>query len=106
MSAPAKLRRWTDARDGSAWEVLFAPGVEEDTPAVRHLREGLVFRGPQGEALHAPAPFGWDLESLSEGDLQGLLDQARQAKRLAHREAGWGEEEAAPPAGEAEEAAD
>jgi hypothetical protein len=90
MAVGPKMRRWTDKRDRSAWQVLYAPGVEEDPPAVRHLREGLVFRGDQGD-FHAPAPYGWDLASLSEGDLEGLLDQARAAAAELHRTAGWGE---------------
>lgn len=83
------MRRWIDPRDGAEWELVFAPGVEEDPPAVRHLREGLIFRGEAG-AFHAPAIYGWDLEDLTDGDLQGLLDQARSAKRRAHSTAGWG----------------
>src|SRR5262245_46166437 len=89
MSAKPKMRRWTDPRDWRAWQVLYAPGVEEDPPSVRHQRERLVFRGDQGD-FHAPAPYGWDLESLSESDLQGLLDQARAAAAELHRTAGWG----------------
>ena len=91
MTAQPKLRRWTDARDGSHWEVLFVPGVEEDPPAVRHVREGLLFRGENG-AYHAPSPYGWDLENLKDADLQGLLDQARAAKAHTHAHAGWGVE--------------
>jgi hypothetical protein len=77
MAAMPRARRWTDPRDGSEWEIVFAPGVEEDTPAVRNMRRGILFRGEQGE-YHAPAAYGWDLEGLTEPDLQGLLDQARE----------------------------
>ena len=98
MAAGPKMRRWTDKRDRTPWQVLYAPGVEEDPPAVRHQREGLVFRGDPGD-FHAPAPYGWDLESLSESDLEGLLDQARAAAEKLHRTAGWG----LPPENEPEE---
>lgn len=106
MAIP-RMRRWTDPRDGSEWEIVFAPGVEEDPPAVRHMREGLVFRGAAGD-LRAPSPYGSDLEDLTEADLQGLLDQAREEREQRHRSAGWG---TAPPPDDAakapgEEAAD
>jgi hypothetical protein len=84
-----KMRRWTDPRDRTAWQVIYEPPTAEDRPSVRLEREGLVFRGDAGD-FHAPAPYGWDLESLTEGDLQGLLDQARSAAQELHRTAGWG----------------
>ena len=68
---------------------VLAGTVELDPPAVRNVREGLIFRSESGD-LHAPAPYGWDLESLTDGDLQGLLDQARSARAELHRSAGWG----------------
>jgi hypothetical protein len=83
------MRRWTDARDKTPWQVIYAPGVEEDPPAVRLGRQGLIFRGESGD-FHAPAPYGWNLESLTEGDLEGLLDQARAEQTRVHRTAGWG----------------
>lgn len=100
MTTVPLMRRWRDSRDDRTWEVLYSPGVEEDPPAVRHLREGLVFRA-EGEEYHSPAPFGWDLEGLADADLQGLLDQAREARERARASAGWG----APsgPEGEAPE---
>jgi hypothetical protein len=90
MAAMPKMRRWTDPRDRTRWQVIYSPGVEEDPPAVRHTREGLIFRSDSG-AFHAPAPYGWDLRDLTDGDLQGLLDQARQAREEMHRTAGWGD---------------
>lgn len=67
-------RSWTD-RDGVEWTVEWNPSVELDTPEVRRLREGLLFRS--GGRIHkAPAAFGSDLTDLSDADLQGLLDQA------------------------------
>jgi hypothetical protein len=78
--------------------VIYAPGVEEDPPAVRHGRQGLIFRSESGD-FRAPAPYGWDLESLSERDLEGLLDQAREERARVHRTAGWGSE----PQGEGQE---
>jgi hypothetical protein len=89
------MRRWTDPRDRTAWQVIYAPPMAEDPPSVRLEREGLVFRGDAGD-FRAPAPYGWDLESLTEGDLQGLLDQARTAAEELHRTAGWGLPEEEP----------
>jgi hypothetical protein len=83
MSVEPRMRRWTDRRDGRAWRILYAPGVEEDTPAVRHARSALVFeeeREGGGVPLRAPAVYGSDLVDLSDGDLQGLIDQAREAR--------------------------
>jgi len=98
VSAIPFMRRWTDARDGTVWDVVFSPGVEEDTPAVRQLREGLTFRGAGiGEEFRTPSPYRWDLESLTDADLQGLLDQAREARALA-REQAKREQEEPPPA--------
>ena len=89
MAAKTRMRHWTDPRDRSAWQVIYEPPTSEDTPAVRLGREGLVFRGERRD-FHAPSPYGWDLESLTEGDLQGLLDQARSAAEELHRTSGWG----------------
>jgi hypothetical protein len=89
MAAMPRMRRWTDPRDRTRWQVIYAPPVEMDPPAVRTVREGLIFRNESGD-LHAPAPYGWDLESLTDGDLEGLLDQARAARAEIHRTAGWG----------------
>ena len=89
MAAMPKMRRWTDPRDRTAWQVIYSPGVEEDRPAVRHAREGLIFRSDSGD-FHAPAPYGWDLQTLTDGDLQGLLDLARETQEEIHRTAGWG----------------
>ena len=71
-----KTRRWRD-RSGTEWEVVYNPSVELDTSPVRQFRERILFRGG-GDEYHAPAAFGSDLEALSDGDLQGLLDQARE----------------------------
>jgi len=100
MNAIPFMRRWTDARDGTVWDVVFSPGVEEDTPAVRQLREGLTFRGSGvGDEFRTPSPYRWDLESLTDADLQGLLDQAREARALAQEQAKREqEEEDSPPA--------
>jgi hypothetical protein len=95
MAEPPRMRIWTDARDGARWEVVFVPGVEEDPPSVRHVREGLLFRGEAGE-FHAPSPYGWDLEDLTDDDLAGLLDQARRERARMHKTAGWGEAVEAP----------
>ena len=89
MGARPKMRRWTDARDRAAWQVLYVPPTAEDPASVRAGREGLVFHGEDGD-FQAPAPYGWDLESLTDGDLQGLLDQARTAAQERRRTGGWG----------------
>ena len=83
------MRRWIDPRDDELWEVVYAPGVEEDPPTVRHAREGLIFRGRAGR-FHAPAIYGSDLGDLTDADLRGLLDQAREEKARVHAHAGWG----------------
>lgn len=72
-----RSRTWTDPRDGAEWEVLFNPGVELDMDRVRAFRERLMFRG-DGGAFDAPAVYGSDLDKLTDEDLQGLLDQARE----------------------------
>ena len=71
-------RRWTDPRDGTEWELIYEPGVEEDEPEVRSFREGIRFRSGDDE-LKVPAVFGADLHTLTDRDLEGLLDQAREA---------------------------
>jgi len=104
MTVEPRMRRWVDARDDSRWDVVFAPGVEEDPPPVRHLRGGLIFRG-EGGRFRAPAVYGSDLEDLTDVDLQGLLDQARQRKETEHGSSGWGAaraREAEPAGGEGE----
>lgn len=75
---PSRTRRWTD-REGGEWEVVFNPSVELDTQRDRTFRERILFRGAEGE-YHAPAVFGSDLSTLSDDDLQGLLEQAREAQ--------------------------
>jgi hypothetical protein len=92
MSMHGRSRSWTDPRDGKNWEIVFAPGVEEDAPAVRHMREGLVFKS-DGVELHAPSPFGSDIEDLTEGDLEGLLDQAKVERARMDATGGWGREQ-------------
>ena len=89
MAAKPHMRRWTDARDGKGWNVVFEPGVEEDPPTVRYARESLVFEG-EGGPLHAPAVYGSDLQDLTDRDLQGLLDQAKKRRERERRTAGWG----------------
>jgi hypothetical protein len=69
-------RRWTDPRDGTEWEIHYNPPVELDTKRVRDFRERLMFRSGDG-AWDVPAVYGSDLETLTDADLQGLLDQAR-----------------------------
>ena len=39
--AHPKCRHWTDPRDGTKWELVWEPGVEEDDPEVRRMREGI-----------------------------------------------------------------
>jgi len=102
MSARPHMRRWTDRRDGREWRILYEPGVEEDPPTVRYAREALVFEG-EGGPIRAPAAYGSDLADLSDPDLQGLLDQAREAKAERHASAGWG---TAPASAEGEGAGD
>ncbi|MGD2067278.1 MAG: hypothetical protein PVI57_01235 [Gemmatimonadota bacterium] len=77
-SEPTRTRSWTD-REGNEWEVAYNPGVELDTRRDRAFRERIVFRRPEVEH-HAPAAFGSDLEAMGDGDLQGLLDQARERR--------------------------
>ena len=69
-------RTWTDTRDGARWEVVYNPGVELDTKPVRDFRERLVFTG-EGGVFNAPAVYGSALDKLTDEDLGGLLDQAR-----------------------------
>ena len=74
--AHPKCRHWTDPRDGTEWELVWEPGVEEDDPEVRRMREGIRLISAD-EELKIPAVYGWDLNALSDHDLEGLLDQAR-----------------------------
>lgn len=101
MAAEPRMRRWKDPRDGKAWRIIYRPGVEEDPPTVRQLREELVFEGEDeggaeagpaalGGHLHAPAVYGSHLEGLTDRDLQGLLDQARSERRMERKTSGWG----------------
>jgi hypothetical protein len=80
--AEPRSRRWTDPRDGSEWEILHNPPVELDTRRVGSFRSRVIFREYDGEASYsAPSAYGSDLETLTDDDLQGLLDQAREAAR-------------------------
>lgn len=71
-------RSWTDRRDGREWEVLYEPPVELDNRRVRAFRERLLLRSGD-ETLAVPAVYGADLATLTDGDLEGLLDQARRS---------------------------
>lgn len=71
-----RRRSWTDDRDGREWEILYEPPVELDNRRVRRFRERLVLRSGE-ETLVAPAIYGSDLDTLTEADLRGLLDEAR-----------------------------
>ena len=77
MAIPRNRIR-TDPRDGTEWELVYEPPVEEDEPEVRRYRAGIRFLSRHTE-LKVPAVFGSDLHTLSDADLQGLLDQARKA---------------------------
>lgn len=72
-------RAWTDPRDGREWIITHNPAVELARPKERQQRSRLVFETDEGARLHTDAIFGSDLESLTDADLQGLLDQAREA---------------------------
>ena len=74
--AAESQRSWKD-REGTEWEIVYNPSVELDTRRDRSFRERILFRSGAHE-YHAPAAFGSDLDALSDGDLQGLLDQARE----------------------------
>ena len=74
--ANSRSRRWAD-RDGTEWEILYDPGVELDTPRDRAFRKRIVFRAGE-KRFHAPAAYGSDLDTLSDADLQGMLDAARE----------------------------
>jgi hypothetical protein len=79
MAVPLS-RRWTDARDGKEWDLVWEPGVEEDDPGTRRMREGIRLVSGDDE-LKIPAVFGSDLNALTDHDLEGLLDQARARRR-------------------------
>lgn len=80
--AELRSRRWTDPRDGTEWEIVHNPPVELDTRRVGSFRSRVIFREHDGEAsFSAPSAYGTDLETLTDADLQGLLDQAREAAR-------------------------
>ncbi len=87
-------RSWTDPRDGTEWEISYNPGVELARPEERAQRSRLVFESG-GERHHADAVYGGDLESLTDEDLQGLLDQAR-GREESSKDTPWGSEEEAP----------
>lgn len=75
-----RRRSWTDARDGREWEIRYEPPVELDNRRVRRFRERLVLKSGE-ETLTAPAVFGSDVETLTDDDLRGLLDQARRSQQ-------------------------
>lgn len=79
-------RRWTDARDGREWSISHNPVVELARPRERALRSRMIFESG-GERLQTEAVYGTDLQTLTDGDLEGLLDQARSA--AADEEGGW-----------------
>lgn len=72
-------RIWTDPRDDREWTVTYNPGVELARPRERAMRSRMIFESEGGQRFHTDAVYGGDLESLSDEDLQGLLDQAREA---------------------------
>lgn len=72
-------RTWTDPRDGREWTITHNPAMELARPKERAFRSRLVFESDHGERLHTEAVFGSGLGSLTDDDLQGLLDQAREA---------------------------
>lgn len=86
---PTHQRRWTDSRDGREWTITFNPGVELARPRERSFRSRLIFECG-GERYHVGSVYGADLESLSDRDLEGLLDQARRSAE--EREGGEGGE--------------
>ena len=69
MAIPRNRIR-TDPRDGTEWELVYEPPVEEDEPEVRRYRAGIRFLSRHTE-LKVPAVFGSDLHTLSDADLQG-----------------------------------
>lgn len=71
-------RRWTDPRDGREWTIRFNPGVELARPRERSFRSRLIFESGD-ERYHTGSVYGADLESLTDRDLEGLLDQARRS---------------------------
>ncbi|HZD06504.1 MAG TPA: hypothetical protein VE173_16445 [Longimicrobiales bacterium] len=85
--ARLRSRRWTD-RDGTEWEIVHEPPVELDNLRVRRLRERLVLLSGR-EKLQVPAAYGADLTSLTDGDLQGLLDQAREGREARGSASPW-----------------
>lgn len=69
-------RRWTDTRDGREWTITHNPAVELARPAERAMRSRMIFRS--GDERHdVEAVFGRGLQDLTDRDLEGLLDQAR-----------------------------
>lgn len=87
-------RTWTDPRDGTEWTVTYNPAVELARPEERVRRSRIVFEAGD-RRLRADAVYGSGLETLTDQDLQGLLDQAREA-RDEGEETPWGTEEEAP----------
>lgn len=87
-------RTWTDPRDGSEWTITYQPGVELSRPDDRRIRNRLILESGD-ERLHAEPIYGDRLEELTDGDLKGLLDQARR-REAGGRETAWGDEEDAP----------
>lgn len=73
-------RVWNDPRTGRRWTIVHNPGVELSTPRERRFRSRILFESERGERLHTDAVFGTDLATLTDGDLEGLLDQAREAR--------------------------
>lgn len=73
-------RSWNDPRTGRRWTVVHNPGVELARPRERTFRSRIVFESEDGDySYRADAVFGTDLATLTDGDLEGLLDQAREA---------------------------
>lgn len=87
-------RTWTDPRDGTEWTVTYNPAVELARPEERVRRSRIVFEAGD-RRLHADAVYGSGLDTLTDDDLQGLLDRAR-AVRSEEDETPWGAEEEAP----------
>ena len=87
-------RSWTDPRDGRQWTIRYNPEVELARAEEQEMRSRLVFESGD-RRLHAEAVYGGGLEALTDDDLKGLLDQARED---AHEdpETPWGDPDDAP----------
>lgn len=83
----SRRRRWTDPRDGREWTIAFNPGVELSRPRERAFRSRIIFES-RDERYHTGSVYGADLETLTDRDLEGLLDQARRTADPGERPEG------------------